>query len=160
MKRLLTAIKFDKERLITKLGYLDHNSQKVTHESIIFNSEALADRVEAFLKGLIERHYPLKTDCDFIVNQIAIGYDKFKIPCKLTFSLKINDESCGEISLPFPSLPHQIVERNSDLIETLSNFALAEWDDFYNSLPKQGDLDLFPLPELESVEHLGIKTHD
>ena len=47
-KRKLTSIKFDKERLITKLGYLDYNSQKVTHESIIFNSDSLADRVEAF----------------------------------------------------------------------------------------------------------------
>jgi hypothetical protein len=152
MKRRLTAIKFDKERLITKLGYLDHNSQKVTHERLIFNSDALADEVEKFLKGLIERHYPLKTDYDFTVNQISLDYDEFKEPCKLTFSLRFNEESCGEMSLSFPSLPHQIVERNSDLIESLSDFAIAEWDDFYNSLPVQGDLNLFPLPELVQVE--------
>jgi hypothetical protein len=152
MKRRLTAIKFDKEKLITKISYLDHNSQKVTHERLIFNSDALADEVEKFLNGLIERHYPLELTCDFVVNQISFDYDEFKEPCKLNFSLKFNDESCGEMSISFPSLPHQIVERNSDLIEALSDFAIAEWDDFYNSLPVQGDLNLFPLPELSQVE--------
>lgn len=147
-KRRLTTIKFDKERLITKLGYLDHNSHKITNERIVFNSDTLGDAVESFVKGLIERHYPLETDYDFIVNQISLDYGEFQEPCKLTFSLKFNDESCGEMNISFPSLPHQIVERNSDLIEELSNLALTEWDSFQDSLPKQGDLDLFPLPDL------------
>lgn len=150
-KPRLTAIKFDKERLITKFGYLDHNAQKVTHERIIFNSESLADQVESFLRGLIDRHYPFETDHDFVVNQISVDYD-FGDPCKLSFSLKFNDEQCGEMSISFPSLPHQIVERNSDLIETLSDYALEQWNEFQDSLPKQSELNLFALPELAEVE--------
>ena len=148
-KRRLTAIKFDKEGLIIKLGYLDHNSQKVTHERIVFNSDALVDATSFFLRSLIEKSYPFDADSDFTVNQIAIDYD-FDDISKLTFSLKFDGGECGEMSISFPSLPHQILNSdNSDLIETLSDLALEAWDVFVDSLPKQQSLDLLPLPELK-----------
>lgn len=147
-KRKLTKIKFDKERLITKFAYLDHNNHEVINERIIFNANSLADEVESFLRGIIERHYPVSTGDQLLVNTISIDYD-FGEAFKLTFSLKFSGEESGEMSFSFPSLPRQIVARNSDLIESLSDLALEFWDDFQDSLPKQGDL--FALPNLEEV---------
>ena len=151
-KRRLTAIKFYKEGWITRFGYLDHNSQKVTHERIVFNSDALVDATSFFLRSLIEKSYPFDADSDFTVNQIAIDYDFDDDISKLTFSLKFDGGECGEMSISFPSLPHQILNSdNSDLIEELSDLALQAWDIFVDSLPKQQNLDLFPLPELTEL---------
>lgn len=146
-KRRLTAIKFDKQRLITKFGYLDCNKQKVTHERMIFNADSLADEVERFLRGLAERHYPVNADDEFLVNTIAIDYQHDE-PSSLMFSLKFSGEECGEMCFNFPSLPSQILTDNSDLIEKLSDLALEFWDDFQDSLPKQGDL--FAMPDLRN----------
>ena len=150
-KHRLTSLKFDKEGLITKLGYLDHNSHKVTHSGIVFNSDSLVCEVATFLRGLIERSYPvdLKDDKDFAVISLAIEYDFDDIK-SLKFSLTFSGEDCGEMAIAFPSLPHQILNKNnSDLIEALSDLALETWADFVDSLPKQQALDLFPLPALE-----------
>jgi hypothetical protein len=154
-KRRLTLIKFDKEGIITQFGYLDHNSHKITTSSIVFNGDSLASATNIFLRGLLERHYPFGDVDTFEVEQIAIDYDFDDIK-KLTFSLKFNGEQCGEMSQPFKSLPHQILNKdNSDLIENLSDLALGVWDEFIDSLPKQQSLDLFPLPDLEAYQHMA-----
>jgi len=151
-KRRLTLIKFDKEGIITKFGYLDHNSHKTTKENLVFNGDSLSSATNTFLRGLLDRSYPFSI-ADFEVEQIAIDYDFDDIK-KLTFSLKFEGDQCGEMSQSFKSLPHQILNKNnSDLIENLSDLALEVWDDFIDSLPKQQSLDLFPLPDLE-VEDL------
>lgn len=152
-KRRLTLIKFDKEGIITKFGYLDHNSHKTTKENLVFNGDSLSSETNTFLRGLLDRSYPFGEVDDFEVEQIAIDYDFDDIK-KLTFSLKFEGDQCGEMSQSFKSLPHQILNKNnSDLIENLSDLALEVWDDFVDSLPKQQSLDLFPLPDLE-VEDL------
>jgi hypothetical protein len=150
MKRKLTSIKFDKEGNITKFGYLDHNSQQVTHSGIVFNCDNFVSFLTKFIADLSQRHYPVKINDFFTIIGITIGYE-FDEPCKLSFSVKVTDEECGEMSFSFPSLPRQIVERNSDLIDTLSDVAIAEWDNFYDSLPKQQEL--FALPELKELKH-------
>ena len=157
-KRRLTLIKFDKEGIITKFGYLDHNSHNVITTNIVFNGDSLSSATNTFLRGLIERSYPFGEIDSFEVEQIAIDYDFDDIK-KLTFSLKFNGEQCGEMSQSFKSLPHQILNKNnSDLIESLSDLSLEVWDDFVDSLPKQQSLDLFPLPELgvESLETIEV----
>jgi len=152
-KRRLTLIKFDKKGIITKFGYLDHNSHKTTKENLVFNGDSLSSETNTFLRGLLDRSYPFGEVDDFEVEQIAIDYDFDDIK-KLTFSLKFEGDQCGEMSQSFKSLPHQILNKNnSDLIENLSDLALEVWDDFVDSLPKQQSLDLFPLPDLE-VEDL------
>ena len=152
-KRRLTLIKFDKKGIITKFGYLDHNSHKTTKENLVFNGDSLSSETNTFLRGLLDRSYPFGEVDDFEVEQIAIDYDFDDIK-KLTFSLKFEGDQCGEMSQSFKSLPHQILNKNnSDLIENLSDLALEVWDDFIDSLPKQQSLDLFPLPDLE-VEDL------
>ena len=157
-KRRLTLIKFDKEGIITKFGYLDHNSHKVTTTNIVFDGASLPSATKIFLRGLLDRSYPFGEVADFEVEQIAIDYDFDDIK-KLTFSLKFEGEQCGEMSQSFKSLPHQILNRdNSDLIESLSDLALKIWDDFVDSLPKQQSLDLFPLPELEVEELEAIEA--
>jgi hypothetical protein len=151
-KRRLTLIKFDKEGIITKFGFLDHNSHKVTTTDIVFNDDSLSSATNTFLCGLLERSYPFSNVDDFEVEQIALDYDFDDIK-KLTFSLKFNDDRYGEMSQSFKSLPHQILNKdNSDLINELSNQALEIWDEFVDTLPKQTALNLFPLPELEAVE--------
>ena len=154
-KRRLTLIKFDKEGIITRFGYLDHNSHKVTTTNIVFSGDSIPSATNTFLRGLLERSYPFGEVDDFEVEQIQLDYDFDDIK-KLTFSLKFEGDQYGEMSQSFKSLPHQILNKyNSDLIETLSDLALEVWDDFVDSLPKQQALDLFPLPELE-VEDLEI----
>lgn len=148
-KLRLAAIKFDKDGNISKFGYLDHNKQNVTYSGILFNSN-LGGIAEVFLRGLIERHYPFEINCDFAVDSISISYE-FDDPCKLTFALKFEGEDCGEMTQSFKSLPHQILERDADLIEAFSDCAIAEWQSYYDSLPKQQSLDLFAMPELENV---------
>ena len=151
-KRRLTLIKFDKEGIVTKFGYLDHNSHNVVTSNIIFNGDPLSGATNTFLRGLLERSYPFGDVDDFKVEQIALDYDFDDIK-KLTFSLKFNDDRYGEMSQSFKSLPHQILNKdNSDLINELSNQALEIWDEFVDTLPKQTALNLFPLPELEAVE--------
>ena len=150
MKRKLTSIKFDKDGNITRFGYLDHNAQQVTHSGIVFNSDRTVQVVTDFVSDMIERHYPVSVDSLFEVNGITIAYE-FDEPCKLSFSAKVTGEECGEMSFSFPSLPRQIVERNSDLIDTLSDLAITEWDGFYDSLPKQQEL--FALPELKEEQY-------
>jgi hypothetical protein len=148
-KRRLTLIKFDKEGIVTKFGYLDHNSHNVTYSGIVFSGDSIPSATNTLLRGLLERSYPFGEVDDFEVEQIAIDYDFDDIK-KLTFSLKFEGDQYGEMSQSFKSLPHQILNKNnSDLIETLSDLALAVWDDFVDSLPKQQALDLFPLPDLE-----------
>jgi hypothetical protein len=163
-KRRLTLIKFDKEGVITKFGYLDHNSHNVVHSGIVFMGDSLTDAAHLFIRNLIERSYPFEIDHGFSVNQIAIEYDFDDIK-SLKFALKFDGGECGEMAISFPSLPHQILNSdNSDLIETLSDLALSVWDDFYDSLPKQQALDLFTLPDLEiepkSVFAVAPKGHD
>jgi hypothetical protein len=154
-KRRLSLIKFDKEGIITKFSYLDHNSHKVTTTNIAFNGDSLSSATNTFLRGLLERSYPFGEVDDFEVEQIQLDYDLDDIK-KLTFSFKFEGEQCGEMSQSFKSLPHQILNKNnSDLIESLSDLALEIWDDFVDSLSKQTALDLFPLPVLE-VEELEI----
>lgn len=152
-KRRLILIKFDKEGIITKFGFLDHNSHKVTTTNIAFNGDLIASATNIFLCGLLERHYPFGDVDSFEVEQIAIDYAFGDIK-KLTFSLKFKGEQCGEMSQSFKSLPHQILNAyNSDLIANLSDLALEAWDEFVDSLPKQTALDLFSMVELK-VEKL------
>jgi hypothetical protein len=93
-------------------------------------------------------HYPFETDHDFAVNQILIDYEYDDVK-KLTFSLKFDGGECGEMGISLPSLPHQVLERNADLIAALSDSTLEQWDLFFESLPKQLGL---PLPELHGLE--------
>ena len=148
-KNKLTTIKVDKHGYIVKFGYLDHNTQKVTHERILFNCQLLIDQVGDFLTGLIERHYPVSLDDEFAVIAIAIDYEHDE-PLSLIFSIKFADEDYGEMPLNFPSLPIQILQRNSDLIDQLSDYAIAQWAEFQASLPKQRDL--FAMPDLTASE--------
>ena len=155
-KNKLTAIRFDKNLYITKFGYFDQNEHKVTHEKIVFNCQPIIDQVSSFLAGLIERHYPVSLDDDFSVMAIAIAYQLNEVS-SLTFSIKFSGEETGEMPLDFRSLPIQILQRNSDLVESLSDFTIAQWEEFQSTLPKQGDL--FAMPDLGTYEQIESRVN-
>ena len=155
-KNKLTAIRFDKNLYITKFGYLDQNDHKVTHEKIVFNCQPIVDQVNSFLTGLIERHYPVSLDGDFLVMAIAIDYQLNEVS-SLTFSIKFTGGETGEMSLNFPSLPIQILQRNSDLVDSLSDFMIAGWDEFQASLPEQ--CNLFAKPDLGMREQIEPRVN-
>ena len=158
MSRKLARIKWNKDGEICAFGWTESEKYRTNQDRIFWDSPLLYEIAIKFIRGLLERHYPCNFDdaSEVILNSIDLDYafDEIK---SLRFSLNVIGEESGALTFSMSSLPLQILSRDADLIEDLSNKAIELWDEYQDLKPKQQDL--FAMPDLEMYEQIESRVN-
>ena len=148
MKKRLSLMKFNKEGLINRFGWTDDLTDIVTiKQNLRFRpSELTLTAFEDFVEKYISvygAYLPEPT-----LTSISIAWERTS-PIELSMTLACVS-SGGFYSVSLPTLSVLQVSDRRDLICQFSDVAIAEWDAYQATIPKQTELPI----ESESIPEL------
>ena len=147
----LTALKIKYEDgldIITGISWIDANNIPYSVSKIMFDIDHdLGSAIEELTIDFWQDTFGTSISSPQI-HSLAIGWDDVGEPESFAFKATVVSKVFGElkpISVPSPEQIH-VSDHSADIIE-LSRLAIAAFEFYRDSLPKQGEL--FALPDLE-----------